>query len=213
MMNRSARIILAISIVGVIAAVSYLRVANHSARPVAKRQAVPETATSTPAVVTANPQPEKAVQGQSTATRAVSPKKTELAVKSLPTTAPPRGVGGLVAFKDPVTGQIRQPEASEIGELVGTPAANAPLRRSAVAPAAVAAPETVAGAASGVGVKLGDDNMSFMMVTKTPDGKLSEECVTGKKAAEQIAAGKSAKSRAAQQSKKTSEAKESSDEQ
>ena len=35
------------------------------------------------------------------------------------------------------------------------------------------------GPGGSVGVRLGDDSLSYMVVTKTPDGKLAEDCVTG----------------------------------
>lgn len=87
-------------------------------------------------------------------------------------------VGGLVVFIDPATGKIRQPDAAEIGALTGSPA-----------PASVSGAASVTGSTMTHGpgntilVKLGDDSLSYMVVTKTPDGKLAEECVTGDKAA------------------------------
>jgi hypothetical protein len=97
----------------------------------------------------------------------------------------PAPAGGLVVFIDPVTGKIRQPDAAEIGTLSGTPApgsaggANAP----AVARRPVARPIEFRGPANSVGVKLGEDSLSYMVVTRTPDGKLAEDCVTGGQAA------------------------------
>ena len=93
--------------------------------------------------------------------------------------------GGLVVFIDPATGKIRQPDAAEIGTLSGTPApanaggANAP----AVARRPAARPVEFRGPGNSVGIKLGEEFDSYMVVTRTPDGKLAEACVTGDKAA------------------------------
>jgi hypothetical protein len=46
------------------------------------------------------------------------------------------------------------------------------------------------GAGGGVGVKLGAESLSYVVVTRSPDGKLSMECVTGDKAAAKTASGK-----------------------
>lgn len=90
----------------------------------------------------------------------------------------PAPAGGVVVFKDPVTGAIRQPDASEIGELVG---ASAPTSRALIAvPTAI----EIQGAGGVPGFLLGPDSHSYMVVTKTSDGKLAAECVTGHKAAE-----------------------------
>jgi len=84
----------------------------------------------------------------------------------------------MTVFIDPATGQIRQPDPSEIGSLV-TPT-NPPPK----------APEPVPmqGPAGAVGVKLGPESMSYMVLTTTPDGKDKVDCVTGEKAATALAA-------------------------
>ena len=125
-------------------------------------------------------QPPKA---QANAAQAASVK--ELA-KTSPQAAPeqPAAAGGLVVFIDPDTGKIRQPDAAEIGTLSGTPApanaggANAPMARQPVT-----RPVEFRGVGNIRGIKLGEDSLSYMVVTKTPDGKLAEACVTGDKAA------------------------------
>ena len=98
--------------------------------------------------------------------------------KTTPQAAPQNTApaGGLVVFVDPVTGKIRQPDAAEIGALTGTPAA-ASTNQTLVAPTSFAGP------GGSVGMKLGDDSLSYMVVTRTADGKLAEDCVTGDKAA------------------------------
>lgn len=102
--------------------------------------------------------------------------------------APPPGTpaassaGGLVVFIDPVTGKIRQPDASEIGSLVPPPAAETPLVEEPLV--------MKLGPGGAVGVVLDSRFESFIVVTKTPDGKLATDCVTGrKKADEAVSAG------------------------
>jgi hypothetical protein len=80
---------------------------------------------------------------------------------------------GVVVFIDPATGKIRQPDPSEIGALT--------------APAGPVAPRTPAtqlqGPNGAVGIKLSGESLTYMVVTKTPDGKLDMDCVTGEKTA------------------------------
>ena len=90
---------------------------------------------------------------------------------SVPPAAP---AGGLVVFIDPATGQVRQPDASEIGGLVtpaGGPAPKAPE------------PTPIQGPGGAVGVRLGTDSMNYVVVTTAPEGQLDMDCVTGEKAA------------------------------
>ena len=90
---------------------------------------------------------------------------------------------GLVVFIDPVTGKIRQPEPAEIGALTAPPPATA-------APAVDAPLLMKTGPGGAVGVVLDSRFESFLVVTKTPDGKLAMECVTGgRKADETVSAG------------------------
>ena len=79
---------------------------------------------------------------------------------------------GLKVFIDPVTGQIRQPTAAEIGTL-SEPKAEAVQSQLTL----------IAGPGGGVGAVLDDSTMMYMVVTKRPDGKLDMDCVTGDKAA------------------------------
>lgn len=83
---------------------------------------------------------------------------------------------GAVVFIDPATGKIRQPDASEMGGLVR------PAAAPAVAPRA-AEPALIQGPGGAVGIKLGEDSLSYAVATTTPDGKVAVECVTGKPAA------------------------------
>jgi len=96
---------------------------------------------------------------------------------------PAAPASGLVVFIDPVTGKIRPPEPSEIGALTAPPAA-------AAVPAVEPPLLMKAGPGGAVGVVLDSRFESFMVVTKTPDGKLAMECVTGaRKADETVSAG------------------------
>ncbi len=86
---------------------------------------------------------------------------------------------GLVVFVDPVTGKIRQPDASEIGALVSprpAPGDAAPLAEKPL--------EMRFGPGGAVGVVLDERFESFMVVTKAPGGKLAMDCVEGRKKAE-----------------------------
>jgi hypothetical protein len=92
--------------------------------------------------------------------------------KPVPAQASPAGV---VVFIDPATGKIRQPDASEIGGLTA-PAGS-------VMPKAPEPPTLIQGPGGAVGARLGEDSLTYMVVTKVPDGKLAMDCVTGDKAA------------------------------
>jgi hypothetical protein len=94
------------------------------------------------------------------------------AKEQAPKPAPGKGV---VVFVDPATGQIRQPTASEIGDLSPSP--------NPVAPKAPE-PSLMQGPGGSVGAKLGEDSLTYMVVTAAPDGKLAMDCVTGSKAAD-----------------------------
>ena len=110
-----------------------------------------------------------------------APPPEEKAAKTRETPAAP--AKGLVVFIDPVTGKIREPQPAEIGALTAPPAATA-----APAPEPPLLMKTGPGGA--VGVVLDSRFESFMVITKTSDGKLAMECVTGgKKADEAVSAG------------------------
>jgi hypothetical protein len=97
--------------------------------------------------------------------------------------SPPAGAGGLVVFVDPVTGQLVQPSAEDIGKLVGPPAPQ-------VAPKA---PLTfIYGPGNTVGITLPPELFSYAVATITPEGKLTLDCVVGDQtAAGRIAGGQS----------------------
>jgi hypothetical protein len=129
--------------------------------------------------VAANAQP--APQTPANVAKAASTKDSD---KATPKAAPAPPAGGMVVFIDPATGQIRQPEAAEIGTL------SPPPQNGVINAAPSAAQQRMPdvhrefrGAGGMIGVKLGDDSLSYMVVSKTPDGKLAEDCVTGGEAA------------------------------
>lgn len=88
---------------------------------------------------------------------------------------------GLVVFKDPVTGEIRQPEASEIGDLVNS---SGSFSRSSSA----SEPQVLAGPGNSSRVILDDSFMSSVSVSKGPDGKLIMDCVEGTKGGPAVSA-------------------------
>jgi len=93
---------------------------------------------------------------------------------------------GITVFIDPATGKIRQPTQAEIESLAGATRARTAVKQTGQ-------PEQlnrIQGAGGGVGVKLGAESLSYVVVTKSPDGKLSMECVTGDKAAAKTVSGK-----------------------
>jgi hypothetical protein len=132
-------------------------------------------------------QPPKAPPNAAQAASGNAPAKTT--PQAAPRQAAPAG-GGLVVFIDPDTGQIRQPDAAEIGTLsdpssdttapgnLGAADSPAMSRRPVAKP-----PIMIHGPGNSIGFKLGDDSHSYMVVTRTPDGKLAEDCVTGDTAA------------------------------
>ena len=87
---------------------------------------------------------------------------------------PTAPAGGVVVFIDPATGQVRQPDASEIKGLVPAP----------TVPAKAPSPLTlIQGPGGAVGVILGDEALTYMVATIAPEGKVAMDCVTGDPAA------------------------------
>lgn len=117
----------------------------------------------------------QAVPPPSDAKKAAEPEKRAAPPPGIPS-AP--SAGGLVVFIDPVTGMIRQPDAAEIGSLFPPPAAVTPLVEEPLV--------MKIGPGGAVGVMLDSRFESFMVVTKTPDGKLAADCVVGAKKADEI---------------------------
>ena len=83
---------------------------------------------------------------------------------------------GWIVVVDPVTKQIRRPEAAEIQALTGGMKKPAALVRQPL--------QTFQGPGRyGVGLKLDNNSMVFAVATKTPEGGLVSDCITGEKAA------------------------------
>jgi hypothetical protein len=87
------------------------------------------------------------------------------------------GQEGMVVVRDPQTGKLRAPTADELKEL----RAQAP----SAALAAPRQPATVSRGDGSRGVRLGEGNMVYEVVTRGADGKLTRECVEGGTAAAQ----------------------------
>jgi len=96
------------------------------------------------------------------------------AAKEQPAPAAKNGAdkSGAMVFIDPVTRQIRQPTEAEIAALATASTANANTAQTAPQPTLIQGP------GGAVGLKLGADSLSYMVVTRTPDGKLVMDCVT-----------------------------------
>jgi hypothetical protein len=87
---------------------------------------------------------------------------------------PPEPQPGMIAVKDPQTGQLRPP----------TPAEARALATAAAALAPAAAPVTVRRPDGTFQRHLGDAGMTYSVLSRTADGKLAIDCVTGAKAAD-----------------------------
>ena len=105
--------------------------------------------------------------------KAVPSPGKEPAKKPADTGGKTAGAPGAVVFIDPATGQIRQPDASEIGGLA-PPAGPAPKAPE---------PALIQGPGGAIGARLGADSLTYMVVTTAPDGQLAMDCVTGEKTA------------------------------
>ncbi len=92
---------------------------------------------------------------------------------------PARAQEGMVVVRDPQTGQLRAPTPAERQALTRGPAAS--LR--AMAPSASMAPQVVRNPDGSRKVTLGQRGQVFEVVTRAPDGKLTEQCVQGEDAA------------------------------
>ena len=87
------------------------------------------------------------------------------------------GQEGMVVVRDPQTGKLRAPTADELKAL-----------RAQTPSAALAAPRqsaTVSRGDGSRGVRLGEGNMVYEVVTRGADGKLTRECVEGSTGAAQ----------------------------
>lgn len=89
-----------------------------------------------------------------------------------PQPAPP--ASGVRVFKDPVTGEIRQPTAAERRQMQDQ-------NQNSVATGGGAPTRIVRKADGSVTAILGTEHMVYSVVKKNPDGTLDQQCVTGEK--------------------------------
>lgn len=93
---------------------------------------------------------------------------------------------GLTVVKDPDTGLLRAPTADEFKALQAQS-----IRDNAGKAAQVqAAPVVIQRADGATRLTLGENHMSYAVVTRNADGTLTEQCVTGADAANRIVSGK-----------------------
>jgi hypothetical protein len=105
------------------------------------------------------------------------------------TPAPGANAAGVMVFIDPATGKMVQPTEAQIGSLAPSPAPQA-------GPKAKAPVVTIQGPGGAVGMVLGPESLSYSIATRTADGKIALDCVTGNQAAERMVAGESSTSKA-----------------
>ena len=92
--------------------------------------------------------------------------------------------GGLRAYKDSATGELRGPTTEEM-QAAST---SSNLRRSSTTDASIPASDSTSFAANGggVGVVLDDSSLQYSVVVRQADGSLAEICVSGRDAADEI---------------------------
>ncbi|HJZ65719.1 MAG TPA: hypothetical protein VKD70_15440 [Candidatus Acidoferrum sp.] len=178
-MNRSTRIILGVFVLVAVAVLLYAKHAYHNSSP--QRAQQNPSAPVVPQTVTPVSKTESRADKAATTSSAAAP-VLQKEYGAAPQPQPVPTTGGLVAVIDPATGQLREADATDIGGLAPQPALQ--RRTLTLAAPATIEPQTFAGPGGSVGVVLGEDAMSFMVVTKGPDGTLSADCVDGKKAAD-----------------------------
>lgn len=100
-----------------------------------------------------------------------------IAVSTAAFSGEPPQTQGMIAVKDPQTGQLRPPTPNEAKALQQAAASLQPVRPAK--PATVKRPDGT------LQRHLGDAGQTYSVLSRTPDGKLAIECVNGDKAAEQ----------------------------
>jgi hypothetical protein len=96
------------------------------------------------------------------------------------TPAPGANAAGAMVFIDPVTGKMVQPTEAQIDRLARSPQAVPKSKAPAV---------TIQGPGGAVGIVLTPESFNYSIATRTADGKIALDCVTGGQAADRIAAG------------------------
>jgi hypothetical protein len=109
----------------------------------------------------------------------------KLALRAVP--APGANAAGAMVFIDPATGKIVQPTDAQVGALTLAPPPQAgPKAKAPVTPAIM-----IQGPGGAVGMVLTPESFNYSIATRTADGKIAMDCVTGGQAADRIAAGES----------------------
>jgi hypothetical protein len=91
-----------------------------------------------------------------------------------------------MVFIDPATGKMIQPTDAQIGSL-----ATSPQPSPQAGPKPKAPVTAIQGPGGAVGMMLGPESLSYSIATRTADGKIALDCVTGNQAADRIVAGES----------------------
>lgn len=100
---------------------------------------------------------------------------------------PAGAASGLMAYKDPATGQLTGPtaeQAAEIAALAASNSASSVKTGGRVLQGARSTPLTTA--RGGVGLKTDDASINFAMAHKNADGKLLQSCLPGEDAARHL---------------------------
>jgi len=87
-----------------------------------------------------------------------------------------------MVFIDPATGKIVQPTEAQLGSLATSPQAGLKAKAAVV---------TIQGPGGAVGIVLTPETFSYSVATRTAEGKIFVDCVTGGQAADRIVAGES----------------------
>jgi hypothetical protein len=109
------------------------------------------------------------------------------------TSAPGANAAGVMVFIDPDTGRIVQPNEAQMGRLAPSPERAGPKAKAPVV--------AIQGPGGAVGMVLGPESLSYSIATRTADGKIALDCVTGGQAADRIVAGEASNIKATPKAK------------
>jgi hypothetical protein len=128
-------------------------------------------------------QPPAPAPKDSKSTAQAAPGRESVSKAPQATPAPGANAAGVMVFIDPATGKIVQPTEAQMGRLAPSPERAGPKAKAPVV--------TIQGPGGAVGMLLGPESLSYSIATRTADGKIALDCVTGDQAAERIVAGES----------------------
>jgi hypothetical protein len=100
---------------------------------------------------------------------------------------------GVMVFIDPASGRIVQPTELQMVKLAPSPERARPKAKAPVV--------TIQGPGGAVGMVLGPESLSYSIATRTADGKIALDCVTGEQAADRIVAGEASNIKATPKAK------------